>query len=546
MSLKWKFILIAVVLVVAALPWANPWIAERSPWYAETFGVSKDDEVINLGLDLKGGVHVLLEVDIDSALEKHRQLTQDRVGQELAREGVSYDAVAKRDLVTFELSGVPEEQREKADEVLGSLTQNWRVDTAAGGGWIATMPPVYQGAVKESAVESTLNTIRRRIDIYGVREPLVQKQGIDGDRILVQLPGVEDITQVTEILKTAAELQWKEMSYPPGRGAEWNPEGKNRAQLRREFGGQLPADTEFVEEKVLAADGREVGSNWFPLKTVSVVRGEDLRRAEASLGQFGSNVVEFMLTQEAARRFERATTANVNKRMAIVLDGNVMSAPRIDEPISDSGIIRGQFTQQEAIQLALQLRSGSFATELTIIEERTVGPSLGRDSIRAGLTAVLIGFAAVLLFMVVYYRTSGINAVVALAMNVVLVLGAMAYFGATLTLPGIAGLVLVVGMAVDSNVLIFERVREELRIGKTVRSAVDQGFAQAFQTILDCNITTLVAAVFLFLYGTGPVRGFAVTLMIGLVASMFTAVFVSRQLFEVVLRRRARGDSLSI
>ena len=285
---------------------------------------------------------------------------------------------------------------------------------------------------------------------------------------------------------------------------------------------------------------------WWPLKRVSVVAGTDLRGATRSADQLGRAQVNFELTQEAGKRFYAATQENLGKKMAIVLDGKVLSAPVIEDAIRDQGRIRGAYSIEEAEDFARQLRSGAITTDVEIIEEVTVGPSLGRDSIRAGLIAGLGSFAGVLLFMVIYYRLSGVNAVVALALNILLVMGVIGYFGATLTLPGIAGLILTVGMAVDSNVLIFERIREELAIGKTVRSAVDQGFGRAFMTILDCNVTTLVAAFFLFSYGTGPVQGFAVTLITGLAASMFTAVFVSRQLFELVLGRRGRVESLSI
>jgi preprotein translocase subunit SecD len=283
---------------------------------------------------------------------------------------------------------------------------------------------------------------------------------------------------------------------------------------------------------------------------VSTVVGSDLRSARRGQHQFGNATVDFSLTKDAGRRFESATRENVGRKMAIVLgsvkDKQVISAPVIKSTIRDSGYIEGGFTVESAEDLALKLRSGAIPTDVTIIEEQTVGPSLGRDSIRSGVLASIVGFLAVMVFMLVYYRLSGLNAVLALALNVLILLGAMGYFGAALTLPGIAGLILTVGMAVDSNVLIFERIREELRLGKTVRSAVDQGFSRAFLTIVDCHVTTLVSSFFLFTYGTGPVRGFAVTLIIGLLASMFTAVFVSRVIFEMVLGQGRKVESLSI
>jgi preprotein translocase subunit SecD len=419
------------------------------------------------------------------------------------------------------------------------------------------MPADQRAYHEQAAIDTTLDTMRNRIDTLGVAEPLIQKQGIRGDRILLQLPGIEDPERVKDVVTKPAMLEWKIVSYPPqvGDPGSWIPPD-SKESLLAQFGGALPDDTEVIEQIVRSDfDDTQMTFHW-PLKRVSVVRGSDLRTAYRSSGEWGDPAVSFEFTQEAGKRFEVATRENIGRKMPIVLDHVVISAPVIRDAIRDQGIIEGGFTVTTAEDLALQLRSGAFPTEVNIIEERTVGPSLGQDSIRRGLWAGIVGFIGVLVFMVAYYRLSGINAVVALGLNVVLVfgtLGALPFLfsgvtnlRATLTLPGIAGLILTVGMAVDANVLIFERIREELRLGKTVRSAVDQGFGKAFMTILDCNVTTVVAAVFLGMYGTGPVRGFAVTLVIGLAASMFTAVFVSRQMFELLLSRRQRVESLSI
>jgi preprotein translocase subunit SecD len=385
----------------------------------------------------------------------------------------------------------------------------------------------------------------------------VQKQGIAGDRILVKLPGIEDPERVKGLIIDTESLDWKEVRYPPAAGPDpcqsgWYPPSDQQSLLAQ-FGGTLPDDAQIVPEK--RPDGTTV---YWPLKRVSVVRGTDLVNATPGFDEWNTPQVNFELSQDAGKRFEEATTRNVGCAMAIVLgstgDKYVFSAPRIESPIRDRGRIVGNYSPQEAEDFALKLRSGAIPTDLTFIEERTIGPSLGRDSIRSGLVAGLAGFAAVLLFMMVYYRFSGLNAVTALGLNVLLIfgfLGALPFLfpgtRATLTLPGIAGMILTVGMAVDSNVLVFERIREELRLGKTVRAAIDQGFSKAFGTILDCNVTTLVAAFFLFSYGTGPVKGFAVTLTIGLLVSIFTSVFVSRQLFELVLHSKGRqAESLSI
>jgi len=532
-KLPLKFAIIAAVIAVAA------------------WNVYPPEETINLGLDLRGGAHILMQVDTASALNYEIELTQSRIGQALKDEGISYDAIVPSGTTGLELRGADPSRDEDIRDLLQDYVGGWDLDSLGSASYRMIMPSAVRTYITTAAIETTLSTLRNRVDGLGVREPIIQKQGLQGDRILIQLPGVEDISQVKDILQDPAVLEWKELTYPPGTvdTGTWLPPQSMEGLLAM-FGGTLPADTEVFEQVLVSEDGTVTNNLFWPLKRVSVVVGNDLKNARRSSDQWGDPNIAFELSQDAGRRFGVATKENVGKKMAIVLGGTrskeVISAPVIRSQIFDQGVIEGGFTIQDAENLALKLRSGSLPTQVDIIEERTVGPSLGLDSIKAGVMAALIGFIGVLIFMVIYYRLSGINAVVALALNLLLVLGMMAAISATLTLPGIAGLVLVVGMAVDSNVLIFERIREELRLGKTVRSAVDQGFGRAFLTILDCNITTLVAAFFLFSYGTGPVKGFAVTLTIGLAASMFTAVFVSRQLFELVLGRGHRVEKLSI
>jgi preprotein translocase subunit SecD len=293
-------------------------------------------------------------------------------------------------------------------------------------------------------------------------------------------------------------------------------------------------------------DGQVIGTEYYLLKRAAVVSGTDLRNARRSQGQFGEPVVNFYLVPSAGNKFADFTAANIGKQAAIVLDGKVISAPVIRSRIRDEGYIEGNFTLESADDLALKLRAGALPASMKYLEERTVGPSLGRDSVNRGVRAAVSGMLIVMIFMLVYYRLSGLNANVALILNLVILLGAMAYFGATLTLPGIAGVILTIGMAVDANVLIFERIREELRVGKTPRSAVDTGFSRAFGTILDANLTTLIAALFLFQFGTGPIKGFAVTLSIGILASVFTAVFVSRTMYMLVLGSGERVEALSV
>lgn len=542
--LIWKFALIVAVVGLALLASIPP----------------KDK--INLGLDLRGGLHILMQVDTDSATKYELDLRQSRLGNSFDETagGLVYASIVPTSATTLEVRGTDPARRTEVREVIDRIMGQWDIQSTGGGDFRITMPPQVAAAIRTSAVDTTLDRLRNRIDSLGVSEPLVQRQGLAGDRILIQLPGVEDPDRVKKILNDPSLLEWKSVSYPPGVAdpSVWlPPEGPPEA-VKALFGGTLPDDTELYPQRIATPDGgfTEI---WWPLKRVSTISGPDLRDANRGSNQWGDPTVNFELSQDAGKRFEQATREQMRKKMAIVLGGvsqekrYVISAPVIDGVIRTQGEIRGGFDVQGAEDMALKLRSGAIPVDLRIIQENTVGPSLGHDSIRAGITAGTAGFLGVMLFMLLYYRLSGVNAVVALALNILLVFGTLAalpflFSGAqaTLTLPGIAGLILTVGMAVDSNVLIFERIREELRIGKTVRSAVDQGFGKAFSTILDCNVTTLVAAFFLFSYGTGPVKGFAVTLTIGLMASMFTAVFVSRQLFELVLLRKTRRDTLSI
>jgi preprotein translocase subunit SecD len=541
-SLTYKLLLILGVVVVAAL-----------------FSFPPKDR-INLGLDLRGGSHILMQVDIESAVRYESDRVVTSLGQVLKTDAITYASIVAPSPGTIEIKGTDPSRRADVRDRLNRIVRSWDISETDPGGFRATMPSTYRKSVEVEAVERTLATIGRRIDSLGVGERQVSRAGMDGTRILIELPGVEDPTRVKDILQDPALLEWKAVTVPPsyqGDAGSWHPPA-SREELVAQFGGALPDDTEVFPQDVQMQDGSTTAVFW-PLKRVSTVAGADLRNAGRSSDQWGDPAVSFELTQDAGKRFEMATRENMGRKMAIVLGGpsdkRVISAPVIEGVIRDQGIIRGGFSVEQAEDLALKLRSGSIPTDVRIIEERTVGPSLGRDSIRAGIVSGLAGIGAVFLFMVVYYKFSGINAVVALLLNVLLIfgcLGALPFlFGnagirATLTLPGIAGLILSIGMAVDSNVLVFERIREELGLGKTVRSAIEQGFSKAFATILDTHVTTVVSALFLGFYGTGPVRGFAVTLIIGLVASMFTAVFVSHRLFDLVLARNPSTETLSI
>jgi preprotein translocase subunit SecD len=520
-SLLWRGLLIlGVTVLMAALAWPL-------------------EEKIKLGLDLRGGMHLVLRVRAEDALRADRDKVMERF-LELAREeniqGVTAQPV---DDTSFAIQAPPEAraQLERLEELRSENFAEWEADDD-GDRWVLRLSSEERQRLTDMAVTQAQQTIENRINAFGVAESSTQRQGLGGDRLVVQIPGVEDPGRVKRLLQSTAFLEFRIVEAGPAASAE---------ELTAAFPGGLPPNLEVLDEPVRdPATNDIVGAQYYAVQKTASVTGRDLKDARPSTGDFGQPVVQFNFTYEAGQRFGELTTANVGKGLAIVLDRRIVSAPRIEQRITDSGIIRGQFTQQEVQDLSMVLRSGALPAGIDVLEERTVGPSLGQDSIRQGLNAGLVGSALVVLMMLVMYAFSGVNAIVALTLNVILLFGGLAYFDAVLTLPGIAGIVLTIGMAVDANVLIFERIREELRAGRAVRTAVDEGFNKAFSSIIDGNLTTLIAALFLIQFGTGPVRGFAVTLSIGILASLFTAVFVSRWLFDLVLSRPGRAEKLSI
>ena len=522
-SLLYRGILIAVVVVLAA------W----SAWPLK--------DKINLGLDLRGGMHLVLEVQSEDAVVAEIDKAAERIREEAKDEGLTAVTVTRGDEHSLIVTGVP---RGEGDAAIGRIRQSYLPEwewSRAGDRIIFKLPLAQVVNTRDQAVRQALQTINNRIDQFGVSEPLVAQIG-STNRIVIQLPGVDDPERIRKLIKNTAFLEFRLTTQPAagGRGLS------SRQAVLDAYNGRLPDDVEILEGNVTDPEGRVIGTQYYGVEKRTVVTGRDLKNARPGLGQFREPVVQFSLSAEAGKHFGDVTGANKGRGLAIILDKRVVSAPVIEDQIHDQGIIRGNFTQREVEDLSLVLRSGALPAGIVYLEERTVGPSLGRDSIEEGLRAGLIGFALVVLTMLVIYKRSGINAIVALGLNVVLVFGALAYFHATLTLPGIAGIILVIGMAVDANVLVFERIREELRAGRTVKSAIDSGFAKALSSIIDANVTTLIAALFLFQFGTGPIRGFAVTLTIGILASVFTAVFVSRWIFDLTLSRRDRVERLSI
>jgi preprotein translocase subunit SecD len=401
------------------------------------------------------------------------------------------------------------------------------------------MRPATVAAIQQQTMQQSLETIERRINALGLTEPTIQIIGGSQNEILVELPGEGDPAQARAVIQAGGQLELRRVEDPTPYPSEAAALGAHN--------GILPPGTELVRGKSSSAPGQGGGENWWLLDRAPVVTGRDLRNTSESRNSNrpGTWQVNFSLSTEAARRFGPFTEQNIGRPMAIVIDHRVDSAPTINARIEDQGYIEGSFDEQSAHDLALELRSGALPASVRYLEERTVGPSLGADSIRHGVQASILSLVVVMIFMLVYYRVSGANAVLALLLNLVILLAALAYFGGVLTLPGIAGVILTIGMGVDSNVLVFERIREELRNGKAPASAVETGFDRAFLTIIDTHVTTVVSACFL-MFATGPVRGFAITLIIGLVANIFTAIYVSKTIFGWHLGRMERQAELSI
>jgi preprotein translocase subunit SecD len=528
---QWRLVVIGVVIVGAIfLLWPK----------------GSGDEIVNLklGLDLKGGSHLVMRVVTDDAVSAETDLVATRVGEILREEGFTSARADVEELGRVRVSGIEAARIGEARTFIEDDFEEWSVSRDDDAIEIE-MPDRIEEAVRDSAVQQARSTIANRIDEFGVAEASIQRVGGAGSqRILLQLPGVEDPARVKALIQTQAKLEYRMAYYPPGAS---NPvRGLTEEDVLEQLGGTLPPGVEILPLVRRAEEGaqREV-SGYMAVQKTSIVTGRDIADARRSVDQFQQPVVSFRLKVDTASRFAVHTRNNIGKIMPVVLDGRILSDPVIQSEIGANGQISGRFTQQEAEDLATSIRAGALPARVVTIEERTVGPSLGLDSIKQGIRAIVLGFVLVLIFMGIYYKVAGFNAIVALILNLLIIGGVMAFFGATLTLPGIAGLILTVGMAVDANVLIFERIREELRSAKTVRGSLEGGFGKALSAILDANITTMIAALMLFSYGTGPVRGFAVTLMIGILASLFTAIFVSRTLFELFLGAKS-SPKLSI
>jgi preprotein translocase subunit SecD len=516
---------------------------------------------IRLGLDLQGGSHLVMRVKTEEFL---RRLTEENyvAAQNAAKDagfevkgGQADTSSGKHRVVLQPADPSKNNDIKQAVEKKVELgdTSTWTY-SESGGQMVWTMTSTAERTLADNATTQALNIIDSRINALGIAEPTLQTHGSQSShQILLQMPGVQDPERVKEILKGESRLELVHVIGPPSPAPATTYQ--TEAEAIASLGGTVPPNRKvlpYSERMELSAEkdpNQQRPKQWVVVETPAIIDGSELRNASAVPTQGGradDYEINFSLKRSGADKFGAWTGAHINEYMGVVLNGEVKSIAYIKSQIYDQGQITGRFTQQSAEDLALTLRSGALPAPIEYLEERTVGPSLGADSIRAGVRASLVGLGFVVLFMLVYYRGSGVNAVVALILNMILMLAGLIVFGATLTLPGIAGIILTIGMAVDSNVLVFERIREELRSGKTIASAVDQGFARAFITIIDTHVTTIISSLFLFVFGTGPIRGFAVTLVIGLLVNLFSAVYVSRTIFIWLLSRKERVESLSI
>jgi preprotein translocase subunit SecD len=533
-NLRWKLIMILAFLAVCAFFFVSP-KQKGAPWLSR----------LNLGLDLKGGIHLVLRVVTDDALNQELLQDADRISQELKSKSIPFASSKKGNGYGIDIAGVDPANANTVRTYLDSL-YGLKYNVRSGisdekTNFVLTLASSYIRDTRESTVRQALETIRRRVDALGVTEPTLQIYGGSGqevqDQIIVELPGIDDPDRVKGLIENTAQLKLclvKKENGGPFQTIE---------SAVSENGGRIPDEYEVLVYRDDSED--QVRLEYLVVNKTPVITGKDLKTARRGPDSNGAPAVNFFLTSDGARLFGDATGKHVGERLAIILDNRVNSAPVIHSKIDAEGIIQGSFTVQAAEDLALLLRSGALPASLQILEERGVGASLGNDSIRSGILASLVGFGLIVIGMVVYYKKSGLNAILCLLANLLILMGFLGLVGATLTLPGIAGVILTIGMAVDANILIFERIREEMRNGKTVRAAIDSGFGKVFWTIFDSNVTTLIAAAFLFQFGTGPIRGFAVTLTVGLLANMFTAIYMSHRLFEWVLSDR-RMEKLSI
>ena len=542
-NLKWKALFILAVILLCI------YSVIGYPDFPTSLTALKNnfEHQIKLGLDLQGGTHLILQVQVQEAIAQETDQTVDRLTTELRSKNIGYEEVRRVDDTHIVVRNIPSDQVAQFRDVVHQpqYETTWDLSSAPGqtNGYLLTLRPGAIAATQETTMSQSLETIERRINALGLTEPTIQLHGRKDNEILVQLPGEGDPERAKAVIQAGGQLELMLLVDP-------TPYPSQSAGLAK-YGGILPPNSELLKERPeshIRQNPNDTSENWYLVQRPPAVTGRDLRSATENRNTEmpGQWQINFVLSNEAAKRFGPFTEQNRGRQMAIVLEHQVYSAPTIQSRIEDQGRIDGNFSQEQAHDLAVVLRAGALPASIKYLEERTVGPSLGADSIRHGVQASILSLLVVMIFMVFYYRLSGGNAVLALIINLVILLAALAMFGAVLTLPGIAGVILTIGMGVDSNVLVFERIREELRNGKSAAAAVDAGFSKAFLTIIDTHVTTVVSAFFLFIFGTGPIKGFAITLTIGLIANVFTAIYISKTIFQYHLAKMDREAELSI
>jgi len=514
-NLRWKVILILAVIAFAVFLFYPP------------------GQKIQFGLDLEGGMHLVMQVVTDDAIENETNLEVLRLQELLDRKNISFESItlSEERVDRFTLEGFDLEKETEFRTVISDYFKEWDI-SFIGNSVRATLKVNSVSYLRDQTVRQAMETLRNRVDELGLSEIPIQRQGLAGERIIVELPGVENPERVKNILKTTAQLKMHLVISGPSADQE---------SLLSPYGGELPDDMEILE-----GDPDRTEGGYYLINRIAPVTGKDLRSARRGVDEWNRPAVLFSFNPDGSRRFADFTGEHVNEPLGIVLDNKIQEVANIGERIPGDVILHGNFTIEDAEDIALVLRAGALPANIKYLEERTIGPSLGADSVRKGFTAIVASLLLVMVFMVFYYRLSGFNAILALVLNILILMGALSYFKAHLTLPGIAGIILTIGMAVDANVLVFERIREELTAGKSVVNSIGSGFSRAFRTILDANVTTIIAAIFLFQFGTGPLRGFAITLIIGIAASMFTAIFVSRTIFDLAFSKRKKHEKLSI
>ena len=534
-NLRWKILTILAVFALFFALGVYPILAKQYSLPAPAWLLAKH---LKLGLDLQGGVQLILKVNRDDAIRISTETTSEQVREALQSAGITTTAITVTSPSTFRVEGVPQDKEPEFRRIADEQTSTSYDRSSSGSTHEFRMRQNIINDIYEQTMVQAVDTIDRRVNELGVSEPSIARHGANDDQILLQLPGVQDVARAKSIIRETAQLELKLVEAGPA---------PTREALLQQYNGVVPSDMEVVTGAAAAGSTDTSGTGFFLVRKVAAVTGNDLRSASVGLDENNRPAVMFSLKPDAARRFGQISGSNIGRSLAIILDNKIQSYPRLEGRITDEGRIAGNFTQQEAADLALKLRSGALPASMSYFEERVVGPTLGRDSIRAGVTASLMGLALVIVFMLVYYKLSGINAIVAMVANLIILLGMMAWADFTMTLPGIAGFILTMGMGVDSNVLIFERIKEELRAQRPARAAVAASFSRVGWTLFDTHVTSFIACLFLYNFGTGPIRGFALTLFIGLATNLFTSYFVSKTLFEMILSRRpANAAALSI